>query len=193
MNVYMDRYAQLSSSESLSLGSGNELGNSKIAASGDCGSLTERLPAEVEVTEAEFEDEAKAEGAKDSFTPKEGQTGLQAQEEEVMKEEFDSSGNVNLFSVTLAALGVGEEEEEDTLTDFLKLSDLEQLLPTVPKQTLSNTDSQTELDDQTKDLRCADTSGCLKSSDDKTQHEEAQEEEDDNEDDSEFSGYMAHR
>ncbi|XP_040004002.1 cytokine receptor family member b1 isoform X2 [Xiphias gladius] len=192
INVYMDRHPQHSSGESLCWGFGNESENSEPAASGDCGSLTEGLSAEVKVLDAEFEDEAKAEGATVSFMPEEGQTGLQGhvrgeeEEEEEMKEKdevFDSSGNVNLFSVTLAALSADEEEREDqntrdSLSEFLKLSDLEPLLLTVPRVTWC-------------EGKRAVTSSSIKTCDGKTQHEEAQEEEE-KEEDEEIFGYMAH-
>ncbi|XP_040913016.1 interferon alpha/beta receptor 2-like [Toxotes jaculatrix] len=159
MNGYMFRDTQFSSGDSLCWG------NSKAAVSEDY-----KLSAEVEIPDTEFdvgvvhegldEDEAEAEDAKVSFTPGEGQNGLQDHvtgeeeaEEEMNEEEewFDSSGDVNLFSVTLSALCVDEEEQNtrDSLTDLLKLSDLETLLPTIPKGILNHTDSQTESHDQT--------------------------------------------
>ncbi|XP_035460273.2 interferon lambda receptor 1 isoform X2 [Scophthalmus maximus] len=221
INVYIGKTLQFPSGESLCWGSGNVLQNSEPATSPDCGSLTVRLSAEVEVSDAEFDggvthgvldkDGAKAEGAKVSFMTEERHIRLQEhftdgeeveQEEEIKKkEEFVSSGNVNLLSVTLAALSVGKEEDEEQnakepLSNFLKLSDLEPL-QTVQKQTLSNTVSQTESEDQTavglvqhthEDFTetgyegvHADTSGCIES-----QHEE-EEVDDDN-----FIEYMAH-
>ncbi|XP_034429269.1 cytokine receptor family member b1 [Hippoglossus hippoglossus] len=224
INVYMDRAARCSTDESLCLGSGNMLMHSEPAAAADCGSLTERLSAEVELSDADDgvtlvgldEDLVKAAGTKVSLMPEEGHIRLQGhvtggegeeKEDEMKKEKvFDSSGDVNLFSVTLAALTVGEEEEEEEehnanepFSNFLKLPDLEPL-QRVQKWSLSNTDSQTQSDDQTtvglmKDthedftetgyegLR-ANTSGCIN-----TQHEEKQEGE---EDDEIIFEYMAH-
>lgn len=111
----------------------------------------------------------------------------------------EGSGNINLFSVTLAALAVCEEEEHNTRdspTDLLQLSDLEPLL---------HTHSQTESDDQTavalllptqEDIpegTLADTfSGCLNTCDGEMQHEETKEEEEDEEEEEEFCGYMQH-
>lgn len=209
--VYMDRGAELSSGDSSCQDCSEVSGNRTLAASGDSGCLT----AEAEALAAEFEvadgglDKDEAEAAEVSFIPEGGQTGVQGhvtdEEEDALV--CDSSGNVDLFSVTLSALVVCEEEEQntrDSLTDFLKLSDTELLLPTNSKRTLSHTDSQTESGDGTtvafmlptqEDLtatvcegRRADTlSGCRKSCDGETQHEETQEEEE------EFSGYMSHK
>ncbi|XP_076602980.1 cytokine receptor family member b1 [Chaetodon auriga] len=193
MHLYVDRAAELSSGKSSSENPGEVSGTS--AASGDCGSFTEEA-------EGPDEDEANAEGAEVSFNPEMSQTGVQehatgeVEEEEEEEEVFDCSGNVNLFSVTLAALAACEEEEEeeeeqdtrDSLTDFLKLSDLEPLL---------HRDSQTKSDDhRTEDFtstgyegRRADASfGYLRTYDGETQQEETQEEEEVEE----FSGYMRH-
>ncbi|XP_022609596.1 uncharacterized protein LOC111228081 [Seriola dumerili] len=198
LNVYIDRDAQLSSGESLSWGSGNVPVNSELGAPGDCGSLTKTLSAEVEVPDAQHEggiphrgldeDETKA---KVSVMPEESQTGVQGhvigekeeEEEEEMKEEvFDSSGNINLFSVTLAALDAGEEEKEeeeqntrDSLTDLLRLGDLE-----AGQLTVQHTDSQT-------DYQNTHGAGYIRTCE--TQHEEEEEEEEKKE---RFFGYMAH-
>ncbi|XP_071341594.1 cytokine receptor family member b1 isoform X2 [Trachinotus anak] len=221
INVYMDRDAQLSSGDSLVCHSGNMSGHSEPTAPGDCGSLLERLPAEQEVPDAQFEGGVQHGGLdegetkeKVSVKPEGGQTGFQGyvtgeekeeDEEKEIKEEikeqgFDSSGNVNLFSVTLAALGAGEEEEEeeeqsirDCLTDFWKPGDLEPRLFTVP-HTDSQTDDQTtvEVTQPTHKVfsktgyegRCT---GYIRACD--TQHEEEEEEEE--EEDKLFT-YMAH-
>ncbi len=216
INIYMDRDVELAAGESSCQNSGDVSGNSTAAPSGDSGSLTAEVletevTYEVEVTYGGLDqDEAKAEGAEIFFMPEGGQTGVQRhvtveveeeeeEEEEQKKEEevCDSSGNVNLFSVTLAALAVCEEEEEEeqnirnSLTDFLKQTDLKPLLPT---------DSQTESGDHTTvafmlptqedftatgyEIRHADTlSGCLKTCDGKETQEEKEEE---------FSAYMGH-
>ncbi|XP_037645307.1 interferon alpha/beta receptor 1-like isoform X2 [Sebastes umbrosus] len=213
-NVYMDRGAELSSAESSSQNSAGVSGNSKVAASGGSGSLT--AVAEVPDTESEVEvrhggldhDEAKAKGEEVSFTPDGPVTGevVVVGDEEVEEEVYESSGNINLFSVTLAALAVGEEGEEDeeqnerdSLTDFLKVSDLQPLLPA---------DSQTESDDWTtvaltlptqedftvngyEGRRTNTSSDYLKTGDDESQHEETQEKEEEEEEE-EFSGYMRH-
>ncbi|XP_029314458.1 cytokine receptor family member b1 [Cottoperca gobio] len=193
-NIYMNRGAELSSGESSCQDSADALGNGKGAASEGSGSLT--MEAQVSDTKLEVPhgglngDESNAERAEVSFMP-DGPVPGEGEEEQVCQ----SSGNINLFSVTLASLAVceeGEEEEEqntrDSLTDLLKLSDLEPLL---------HTDSQTELDVQTTvtllltqedftEGRCADTlSGYLKTCEGETWHEETQEEE-------EFSEYMQH-
>ncbi|XP_053296683.1 cytokine receptor family member b1 isoform X2 [Pleuronectes platessa] len=220
INIYMDRAARCSTGESLCLGSGNMLMQREPASAADCGSLTERLSAEVELSDAELddgvtlvgldEDLVKAAGTKVSIGPEESHMRLQGhvtggeveEKEDEMKKEnvFDSSGDVNLFSVTLAALIVGEEEEEEhnknePFSNFLKLPDPE------PLQSLSNTDSQTQSDDQTtvglmkethvdftvtgyEGMR-RNTSGCIN-----TQHEEKQEGEEDDEKNCE---YIAHK
>ncbi|XP_039674198.1 interferon alpha/beta receptor 2-like [Perca fluviatilis] len=159
-HVYMDRAVELSSGESSCQNSVDVSGNSKVAASGGSGSLT----VETEVPDTEFEvevtrgrldrDEDKAEGVEVSLMP-EVHVTVEVHEPEDKEEVCESSGNINLFSVTLAALAVceeGEEEEEeqntrDSLADFL--SDIEPLLPADSKWTLGHRDSQTESDDQT--------------------------------------------
>ncbi|XP_023273432.1 interferon lambda receptor 1-like isoform X1 [Seriola lalandi dorsalis] len=196
LNVYMDRDAQLSSGESLPWGSGNVPMNSELGAPVDCGSLTKTLSAEMEVPDAQHEvgiphrgldeDETKA---KVSVMPEDSQTGVQGhvtgekeeeeeKEEEMKQEVFDSSGNINLFSVTLAALDAGEKEEEeqnarDSLTDLLRLGDLE-----AGQLTVQHTDSQT-------DYQNTHGAGYIRTCE--TQHEEEEEEEEET-----FSGYMAH-
>ncbi|XP_035515634.1 sodium/potassium/calcium exchanger 1-like [Morone saxatilis] len=194
IQIYMDRPAELSSGQSSCKDSGDSSGNRPLAASGD---------SEVSETVAAFEGldqhAANAEGEEVSLIPEGGQTAVQGhvtvevveEEEEEEEEEvmFDSSGNVNLFSVTLAALDAREEEDKEnttgSLTDFLKLSDLEPLLAT---------DSQADSDDQTAvalklptqedfsetgyEGRRVDTlSGCLRTCDGEMQHEEEEEEE----------------
>nr|XP_019955334.1 PREDICTED: uncharacterized protein LOC109637429 [Paralichthys olivaceus] len=150
-NVYMDRAAQCFTGESLCLGSGNMSMHSEPAAAADCGSLTERLSAEVELSDAETDDGVTLGGLDEDLVKAEGTK----EKKDEMKQEkvFESSGNVNLFSVTLAALTVEEEEEdeqnvEEPLSNFLRLSDPEPL-QTVQKWSLSNTDSQTQSDDET--------------------------------------------
>ncbi|XP_045910211.1 uncharacterized protein LOC123973893 isoform X3 [Micropterus dolomieu] len=163
-HVYMDRPQQLSSGESSCWDSVYVVGKSRPGAPGDS-----VLTMEAEVPDAEFEvkvthvaldqDEAKGEGAEVSIPGVvQGHVIDTVEEEEEGKEEVevcDSSGNINLFSVTLAALAVCEEKEkeventEDSLTEFLKPSNQEPLLPTGLKWTLSHTDFPTESDDQT--------------------------------------------
>ncbi|XP_038575689.1 uncharacterized protein LOC119903521 isoform X5 [Micropterus salmoides] len=163
-HVYMDRPQQLSSGESSCRDSVYVAGKSGPGAPGDS-----VLTMEAEVPDAEFEvkvthvaldqDEAKGEGAEVSIPGVvQGHVIDTVEEEEEGKEEVevcDSSGNINLFSVTLAALAVCEKKEkeventEDSLTEFLKPSNQEPLLPTGLKWTLSHTDFPTESDDQT--------------------------------------------
>ncbi|KAG8000867.1 hypothetical protein GBF38_018139 [Nibea albiflora] len=211
MNVYMDRGADLSCSESSCQNSGNVPSNRTLAASGDSGTAEVEEPEFEVADEGLGQDEGKAGVEELSFISEGRQTGVQGHvtgvgEEEGEEEVFDSSGNVDLFSVQLASLPVRAEEEEaeeeeeaqtrDFLTDLLKLSDLEPLMLTV---------SQPESDDQTavalmlptqEDCvgRRADTlSGYLKTCDDETQHEKTQEqEEEEEEEEEEFSGYMKH-
>ena len=204
-NVYLDRAARCFTGESLCLGSGNMLMHSEPAAAADCGSLTERLSAEVELSDAELddgvtlvgldEDLVKAAGTKVSLVPEEGHIRLQGhvtggegeeKEEEMKKEKvFDSSGDVNLFSVTLAALTVGEEEEEEhnanePFSNFLKPPDPE------PLQTIVGLmkDTYEDFTETGYEGVRANTSGCIN-----TQHEEKQEGE---EDDEIIVEYMAH-
>ncbi|XP_010774316.1 cytokine receptor family member b1 [Notothenia coriiceps] len=195
--MYMNR--GFSSGENSCQDSVDVSGNSKVSASGGSGSLTggTQVPDIVLEIEAPHvggldEDEPKAEGA---FLSDGTMTG-EVEEEQVC----ESSGNINLFSVTLAALAVCEEEEHNTRdspTDLLQLSDLEPLLLT---------HSQTESDDQTavalllptqEDITegtLADTfSSCLNTCDGEMQHEETkEEEEEDEEEEEEFCGYMQH-
>ncbi|KAF7645007.1 hypothetical protein LDENG_00212110 [Lucifuga dentata] len=227
-NAYMNRNAVLSSGTSSSQKSCDNSGTSKPTVSGNSGSLSARCSAEVEVLDAEIgvevghrgldEDEAKDEGAEFAFVSDEDQTRIKGhiqseeEEEEIKKEEeADNSVNVNLFSVTLGSLerdkGDEEEEEEeeeeqntrDSLTDFLKLSDQELLLPTDSQRTWSHTEPQNEtqldvvapvaLTQPENDFReCGDEgrddshtfSGCL----------EAPVDEDEEEEEEEVSGYM---
>ncbi|KAM6955782.1 cytokine receptor family member b1 [Lycodopsis pacificus] len=136
-NVYVDRDAELSSGESSCQDSVDVLGNSKVAVSGGSGSST--VKAEVQDTDVEVEirhggldqNEAKAEGTEVSFMPEGPVTG-QVKEEEEDKEEVC---NIDLFSVTLAALKRDEGEEQNTRESFTDcLSDLEPLLPTNSKR-----------------------------------------------------------
>ncbi|KAK9538139.1 hypothetical protein VZT92_005694 [Zoarces viviparus] len=208
-NVYLDRDAELSSGESSCQDSVDVLGNSKVAVSGGSGSST--VKAEVQDTEVEVEirhgglaqNEAKAEGTEVSFMPEGPVTGQVKEEEEEEEEEevCESLGNIDLFSVTLAALKRDEGEEQNTresLTDCV--SDLEPLLPTNSERTLSHTDDRTTLaltlpteedfgEGGYEARRMNPSSGCLSTRDGETQHEETQEEEEEEEEE-EFSGYM---
>ncbi|XP_058479377.1 cytokine receptor family member b1 [Solea solea] len=206
---YMDRDAQLSLRQSLCWSSSTVTEKSEPAASGESGSLRERLIA----VEAEFdggvthggqdEDEASA------FMPKETQTEVQVGEEEQEEKRqndnmFDSASNVNLFSVTIAALSVGEEDEQnkrELLSNLVKQTETQ-------KQALSNTDSQSDTaasvqssnEDCTKswyenndtDIKTSNTEH-EPADEVEEDHEDDEEEEDDEEDeDADFSGYMAH-
>lgn len=126
INVYLDRAAEVFSGESSCENSGDVSGSRTPAVAEHSGSLR------VEVT---HEDEAKDEGAEVPLIPEEAQTGVQGHVtgEVVEEKEEDSSGDVDLFSITFAALAAYEEEEQntgDSLADGLKLSNLEPLLPT---------------------------------------------------------------
>ncbi|KAG7239135.1 hypothetical protein INR49_030016 [Caranx melampygus] len=145
---YMDRNVQFSSGESLCCDSANMQVTSKPGAPGDCGSFTDRLSSEVEVPDAPYEgglshgtlDEGET-NMKISTVPEGGQTEFKEPfKGEEMEEVFDSSCAVNLFSVTLAALGGGEKEEEEeeeehntrnSLIDLSRLCDVEPRLVTV--------------------------------------------------------------
>lgn len=192
VNNYMDRNAQFSSGESLCCNSDNMQETCKPDAQGDCGSFTDRLSSEVEVPDAPYQG-GLSHGSRDdsetnlkvSTVPEGGQTEFKEPvtgKEEEMEEVFDSSCGVNLFSVTLAALGGGEEEGEEhdtrnSLIPLLGLCDVEPELVPVPQP-----NSQT-VNQSTDDVayRCASyirTYGI--------QHEEEEE------DDRCFDGYMAH-
>ncbi|XP_032385738.1 interleukin-20 receptor subunit alpha isoform X2 [Etheostoma spectabile] len=218
-HVYMDRDVELSSGESPCKSSVDVSGNSKVAASGGSGSLTgetevQDTKLEVEVTHGCLDqNEDKAEGAKVSLMPEVSllpEVHVTVEEDEVKERVSESSGNINLFSVTLAALavceeGLEEEEEEntgDSLADFF--SDVEPLLPADSKWTLTHRDSQTESDDQTtvalmlhaQDFTATGSEGrhahslSCDGEHEETQEEEEEEEEEDEEE--EFSGYMRH-
>ncbi|KAK2839399.1 hypothetical protein Q5P01_013139 [Channa striata] len=123
----------------------NGLGISKLAVSEDSGSLTERFSTKMEVPSADKvvhtapkQDEPEAERETVSFLSEEDQTGVQGyfiSEEESM-EVCESSENVNLLSVTIAALNVGKKEDPT-------------LLPLTVSSALSSTDYQMESDSET--------------------------------------------
>lgn len=121
--------------------------NSEPTAALDAGSS--RLFAKVKVTALPAESdegqvETEVEGAQLCLVKERSRSGVwgQSQDEEVVKSKEDEevrdiSGNVNLFSVTLASMAARDEDEED-VTGFLKESSLEGL---------PATDSQTESGD----------------------------------------------
>ncbi|XP_006799238.2 uncharacterized protein LOC102799896 [Neolamprologus brichardi] len=145
---YVNRAVDLSSGESCCCEelSGNMSPNSEPTAALDAGSS--RLFAKVKVTALPAESdegqvETEVEGAQLCLVKERSRSGVwgQSQDEEVTKskedkEVWDISGNVNLFSVTLASMAARDEDEED-VTGFLKESSLEGL---------PATDSQTESD-----------------------------------------------
>uniref|UniRef100_A0A669EHT8 Uncharacterized LOC100692337 n=1 Tax=Oreochromis niloticus TaxID=8128 RepID=A0A669EHT8_ORENI len=124
--------------------SGNMSTNSEPTAALDAGSS--RLFAKVKVTALPAESdegqvETEVEGAQLCLVKERSRSGVwgQSQDEEVVKSKEDEevrdiSGNINLFSVTLASMAARDEDEED-VTGFLKESSLEGL---------PATDSQTE-------------------------------------------------
>lgn len=195
VNLYMDRNAELSSDGGSHQNSAATSGNPGEGAMRDCVGFAEKQPAEVEERLAEADQyEAKAAAAQLSFTHDGDQSGLQvpvmAQEEEEMKMDF--SGNVNLFSVTLASMTTCDEDEveEDkdsgsSSTHFLRIYTL---------KPLSQTDSQSEQDDEISaplthpSEENFTTSGyegkCAESWMDKDEEEEEKEEEE------ELSGYL---
>ncbi|XP_034741669.1 cytokine receptor family member b1 [Etheostoma cragini] len=215
-HVYMDRDVELSSDESPCKSSVDVSGNSKAAAPGGSGSLTGETEVldttlDVEVSHGCLDpNEDKAERGKVSVLPEVSlmpEVHVTVEEDEVKEIVYESSGNINLFSVTLAALAVceeGEEEEEeeeentgDSPADFF--SDGEPLLPAGSKRTLTHRDSQTESDDQTtvalmlhtQDFTATGSEGRhAHSLSCDGEHEETQEEEEEEEE--EFSGYMRH-
>ncbi|XP_041857671.1 cytokine receptor family member b1 isoform X1 [Melanotaenia boesemani] len=152
-HLYLDRAAEPSSYESSLQHSGDVCGSRTLAGPENHGGSAESLSAETEFDQ----DHDKVEGAEiiNNFD----QIGVlgrvrggeeEEEEEEEMKEEKDTqdiSDNVNLFSVFVASLAGGcEDQEEDTeesLTDFLKVSSLENLSQKV---------SETESEDETSQL-----------------------------------------
>uniref|UniRef100_A0A669F376 Tissue factor n=2 Tax=Oreochromis niloticus TaxID=8128 RepID=A0A669F376_ORENI len=143
---YVNRAVDLSSGESCCCQelSGNMSTNSEPTAALDAGSS--RLFAKVKVTALPAESdegqvETEVEGAQLCLVKERSRSGVwgQSQDEEVVKSKEDEevrdiSGNINLFSVTLASMAARDEDEED-VTGFLKESSLEGL---------PATDSQTE-------------------------------------------------
>ncbi|KAL6101101.1 uncharacterized protein ACO6RY_08102 [Pungitius sinensis] len=148
-NVYMDRDAELSSDESSCQYSANVSRNSKGAMLGGSGSLKiQDTEFEVEVRHWDLnQNPGEAEGTEVSFLL-EGPVTVKLKEDEEEEDEdvvCKSLGDINLFSVTLAALaaceqGDKEQNTRDGLSDIL--FDLES--PTNSKHTLSYTDSQRE-------------------------------------------------
>uniref|UniRef100_A0A3Q3XM86 Fibronectin type-III domain-containing protein n=1 Tax=Mola mola TaxID=94237 RepID=A0A3Q3XM86_MOLML len=99
LNVYMDRGAELSA------------GGTSCEASGDVSAVT-GYSRSLMTDEAEPEAEANDEGAEDPVLPEEAP--IAGQEHATGEEAYNSSGDVNLFSVILVALDACEEEEQDT-------------------------------------------------------------------------------
>ncbi|XP_067373465.1 cytokine receptor family member b1 isoform X2 [Channa argus] len=208
-NVYMDRNANLSSSESSCRGSFKRLGTSKLGISEDCGSLTERPSATMEVPAAKFDIgvvhagldqcEPEAEEATVSFLSERIQSGVQghviSEEEEKMKEKVEvceNSGNVDLFSVTLATLTAAEEEDQSK-TDFLTVTDPTHPSPTVSGLTLSTTEYETESDHEMTVPTMQPTHQDFTETWYKGRHAETQSSSsEEEEEEEEFSGYMAH-
>ncbi|XP_077947425.1 interferon alpha/beta receptor 2 isoform X2 [Gasterosteus aculeatus] len=147
-NVYMDRDAELSSGEGSCRDSADVWRNSRGAVSGGSGSFkVQDTEFEVEVRHWDLDQsQGKAGGTDVSFLPDGPVTvKLKEDEDEEEEEEDDHLGDINLFSVTLAALAACEEgEEEQTPRDHLSdpLLDPEPVLNS--KRTLSHTDSQRE-------------------------------------------------
>nr|XP_057938309.1 cytokine receptor family member b1 [Doryrhamphus excisus]XP_057938310.1 cytokine receptor family member b1 [Doryrhamphus excisus] len=105
-------------------------------------------------------------------------------DEEMMENICNISDNVNLFTVTLAALAVSEKDQKtDSVAESLKLSDQELLLSTRTKRILCHTDMETDSDEM-KLLQFADgDETCNESScDDNSTPEEGEEEQ--------LAGYM---
>ena len=175
----MDRPTDLSSDQSSSQDSGVASGSRTL----------EVVVPEVQVVHEELEEaETKAGGAaKVCFIPEEtgAREGITGEEEEVCH----SSGNVDLFSITLAALAVHEEEEEECMRDSPANIFRPYQQPEAP--------ADSELDDQTAvavtlpaqedftgyEVKRADAfSDFFKTCEGETQEEEEEE----------FSGYMRH-
>uniref|UniRef100_A0A147AKM0 Cytokine receptor family member B16 n=1 Tax=Fundulus heteroclitus TaxID=8078 RepID=A0A147AKM0_FUNHE len=152
--LYVNRNAELSSDRGSHQDSADGSGSLGEDGAKDSGCFMKKPPAEEEEEEEEEERravsdcyEAKAESVQVSFLRDPDLSGLQvgaaAQEEETSSETQDFSGDVNLFSVTLASMAAcdeGDTEEEqdsgNSSTDFLSIYSL---------KPVSQTDSQSEL------------------------------------------------
>ena len=188
----MDRPTDLSSDQSSSQDSGNGSGSR---------TLEVEVP-ELEVVHERLEED-KAEGAAEvCLTPEETGardriTGEEEPQEEEEEEVCHSSGDVDLFSITLAALAAHEEEEEhtrDSLTNFLRpdqqpeeATDSELYDQTAVAVTLPAQEDFTGYEDR----RAGAFPDFFKTCEGETQEEEEEEEEDEDEEE-EFSGYMRH-
>lgn len=174
---YLDRDAELSTRESSCSGS-NVSDDCKPAASANSCSLkdtAEEPPAEF-VQVGLHQDDCNTGGAMVSFVSEE----CQSEREDCEVTAPDSSGNVNLFSVTLAALLAGVEEEQN-IRDTLM--DRDSIL------TLNDADTQmTETDNQVILALAQPT----KEDDTKTGYDGRQAHTEEEDDDKEFSGYMTH-
>ncbi|XP_034042809.1 cytokine receptor family member b1 [Thalassophryne amazonica] len=157
-NAYIDRNAQLSSGARSCQDSRDESWNSRPTISEDSENLRESLLGEMEVEDADCDmldgghDKHEAQGSVicDEAHPGTEGRATEEVEEDMKEEEIDSSGNVNLFSITLntSESDLKEEEDVQTTTDSLvnlaNMSIGELLLPTDTQWTLSHTDSQCE-------------------------------------------------
>ncbi|KAM4731515.1 uncharacterized protein FYW61_009522 [Anableps anableps] len=146
VNLYMDRNAEFSSGGGSYQNSADNSGNINRDAMKDSGGFMETQPEEVESKQYE----TKAEPVQVSFMHDEDQSGLQVQvtgqEEEIKLGTLEFSGDVNLFSVTLASMANCDEEEieEDqdsggSSIDFLRIYTL---------KPLSQIDSESEREDE---------------------------------------------
>uniref|UniRef100_A0A8C8I707 Fibronectin type-III domain-containing protein n=1 Tax=Oncorhynchus tshawytscha TaxID=74940 RepID=A0A8C8I707_ONCTS len=226
--VYMDRDAGLSFDSSSSTIQSQEASGANVAllnVAGHSGGLSfetaaeeeEEVPVGVVVLGGQGQSEVKGELTKvisslDGDQPRPlGLVGLGGEEEKEMREE--TSGNVNLFSVTLGALKKEEEEHE---TDVLLGCSKQEQKPLLPIDSLQRTlgldsmGSQGEIQEDTglvlsradctykyfeysdrHAASCTNTySDCLVTHTGTVQsHNETEEEEEEEED---FSGYMGH-
>uniref|UniRef100_A0A3Q1GMB6 Interferon lambda receptor 1-like n=1 Tax=Acanthochromis polyacanthus TaxID=80966 RepID=A0A3Q1GMB6_9TELE len=207
IHIYLDKDRELSSGDGPCQDSGNVLGKIKPAPLGDSGSLMVRSSVEVEAPHTDFDqDEDKPVEAEVSLMHGGDQTGVQGKatgevDEEIMKEvvEMQDFSNVNLFSVTLAALAEGDEEQEeeeqstgDSRRNFSKVPTQDHLLTSDSKRIFNPTHSQTESDNDTLlSLQTTHTDITVTGYEDRCAHILMQHESTEEED--EFSGYLGHR
>ncbi|XP_068602245.1 cytokine receptor family member b1 isoform X1 [Brachionichthys hirsutus] len=171
--VYIDGARAQSSGEGPSGGSADAAEDRTLIPSGDS------QGSEEEVRQFE-DDEEEAEGAEVCLIPEENVTDEAGQDEVA----FDSSGDVDLLTLTFAAFARCEEEEQnarDSLTNCSRCSDVERLIPT---------DSQAASCDQTPVV----TQGFAGSGYEvrRAATDVGMQEEEEEEEDEEFSGYMRH-
>nr|XP_054607246.1 interferon alpha/beta receptor 2 isoform X1 [Nothobranchius furzeri]XP_054607247.1 interferon alpha/beta receptor 2 isoform X1 [Nothobranchius furzeri] len=152
INPYMDRDPELSSGKGSDQGSANP----KLEVLKDSGSLLVRPCTKMEELQM---DRYETKSGGDCLLQEAGPAGVQEQITDEKQEEVqDISGNVNLFSVTLASLAPYDEEEEQDSTDFLRVCSVN-LLGQAATQTKQNHPCPLNPEGKVSgyDSRCVDT------------------------------------